>query len=147
VAVLRALLARQEQQLLRAVALGVHVGEQDEPVAVEVAEAEVGHLDLLAGREDDARLGELGGGARPDRGSVDHAAPAPSTARTTNGIGSIPVAARYAAQPAGATRSTSWVRLSATTQPPKPAPVRRAPRAPARSSASASASSSGVETS
>ena len=38
------------------------------------------------------------------------------------------------------------VATSPTTQPPKPAPVRRAPYAPARTSASTSASSSGVET-
>src|SRR5437667_7203172 len=58
--VLRAGLARQEHELLRADTLGVDVDDELQPDLVEPAEAEVGDLDLLALGvcENDPRLGE-----------------------------------------------------------------------------------------
>jgi hypothetical protein len=52
-------------QLLRAVAVGVHVREEDQPLALEVVEPEIGELDPLdlLGGQDDPRGGELGGGS------------------------------------------------------------------------------------
>ena len=65
VPVLRARLAREQQQLLRAVAVGVDVGEEDQALPLEVAEAEVGELDPLdlLGRQDDPGRRELVRGA------------------------------------------------------------------------------------
>jgi hypothetical protein len=62
--VLGAPLPGEEHELLRAVAVGVHVDEELKPDLGEPAEAEVGDLDLahLVVAEDDARLAQLLGG-------------------------------------------------------------------------------------
>src|SRR4051812_34157317 len=59
-AVLRAQLAGEEHELLRADAFGVHVDDELEAGLLEPPEPEVGDLDLLPlrRRQDDARLGE-----------------------------------------------------------------------------------------
>ena len=64
--VLGTVLMREEDELLRADSLGVDVGDELEPVVLEIGEAEVGDLDRapLGLGEDDPRVGECGGGTR-----------------------------------------------------------------------------------
>ena len=79
VAVLGAGLPREEHELLRAVAVGVHVDDDLEPELVEPGEPEVGDLDSVAllRSQRRARGGEDLGGAAPggvDFGLGQHAA-------------------------------------------------------------------------
>ena len=72
--------------------------------------------------------------------------PAPSTAGTSKASASSP-ARPGTGRPSRARRSRPARGTSATTQPPNPAPVRRAPIAPCSTSRSTARSSWGVETS
>ena len=80
---LRARLAREHDELLRADPLGVHVDDDLQAPALELAEAEVGHLDrlLLGRRQHDPGLGQHRRRPVPRRGRVHSQRDGPAALR------------------------------------------------------------------